>query len=161
MIPKYPLFLALALTACGSKDDGSETDTDAVEGDADTDTDTDAYTGTETDTDTDVVDTDTDVVDTDTDPACDAISLGPWIADGQAFGMQMTGEVIAGPSACAFQLGNWDMVMDSPTGGTIVGDQVTLTGSAFWTSCTGTLVGGTEISGICAKDGSNFGMVKK
>jgi len=151
---------AFTLAACGSKDDaGGAVDAD-TDTDTDTDTDADTDTDTDSDTDTDVTDTDTDTVtDTDTDlpSLCDPITDGRWTVDGPAFGMEMEVDLVSDYALCTFDLGNWSMQMGPmPEGGTIAADIITFDGNAYWQTCSGTLTGGTEITGVCTGDGANF-----
>jgi hypothetical protein len=116
--------LFLALAACKG-DDGE--DTDPV---ADTDTDGGG-------------DTDTDV-----EPACTALVDGTYTAAGSCFGMAMTVGLTFDADTCSFVLDDWSMNHgNSPTGGTVDGDTVTLSGGDF-DGCTGEIDGGL-ISGTC------------
>ncbi len=149
----------LSLAACGPKDsdDGEQTTDTDTEPPADTDT--DGYT---TDTDTDVP-ADSDTVDTDTDvaAACEPLTSGDWRFSGSAFGMDMLGKLQSDAAACTFTLGDWNMEMgEMPTGGTVSGSDVTLTGNGFWSSCAGTIVAPDQIQGDCG-DGSTFAMQLK
>lgn len=85
-------------------------------------------------------------------PVCDPMNDGEWSAIGPAFGMPMTTTVTFDVDACAFVAQDWSMVHSSQmTGGTVNGDEVTLTGNdAYWSSCVGTLVDGASISGVCS-----------
>lgn len=111
-----------------------------------------ACTGTaETDTDTDAnADSDTDLP-----PACDtSLATGTYQADGTCFGMAMSVDLTLGTDVCTFTLGNWNMIMGPmPTGATLSGTDVALTGSG-WTDCTGTVAAGS-ITGTCT-DGCGF-----
>ena len=126
-----PWLLAFVLIGCGD----AKTDTGTTtESDADADADSDA--------------------DTDTS-ACTELTEGGWTADGSCVGMMMTATLtVAKSDSCSFTLDEWDMAMDVPTGGTIVGTDVTLTGGGNWDTCTGT-TDGVSISGTCG-DGCNF-----
>ena len=67
-------------------------------------------------------------------------------------------------TGCTFALTNWvvlatdyDLPVDpTPTGGTIVGDEVTFAGSPYWSACTGIETGGNTIDAVCAQDGAVF-----
>jgi hypothetical protein len=76
--------------------------------------------------------------------------------------MQMTADLAFDLPTCHFGLSNWSMQMgDLPTGGTVAADQVTMTGSNYWQSCVGTLVGGNQITGTCSQDGADFQLGKQ
>ena len=80
--------------------------------------------------------------------ACVAMESGTYSAKGPCFGMQMAVDVSFDTAACSFVLDNWDMNMSGmPEGGTVAGDQVTLSGGDF-DDCTGTWEDG-DISGTC------------
>ncbi|MEQ1567040.1 MAG: hypothetical protein ABMA64_15485 [Myxococcota bacterium] len=128
------MWCVVVLMGCG----GDKT-TDSGDTGSETDTDTDADSDTDTDTDTDA--------DTDT---CVALQTGVWVADGPAFGMAMTGTLTMDAAACTFTLGDWDMMMDSPSGGSVSGDQVSFEGSPDWATCLGTAdAAGTSVTGSC------------
>lgn len=97
--------------------------------------------------DTDVLDTDT--VDTDAAaPPCTALPSATYVANGACFGMRMTVDVTMDEQACTFTLDNWSMNHgNSPTGGVVVGDEVTLAGGDF-DGCAGT-IDGDAVSGTC------------
>lgn len=158
---RTPISLSLLalLVACGKKDsDDTGGPTDTTDTDTDTtQTDTDTDTTPTTETDTDVTDSGTTTPPTTTPAACDPIQDGKWMASGTAFGMEMSAQLQSDIATCSFKLTNWDMQMDVPSGGTIAGDQVTLAGGKSWSTCVGTLTGGTEIQGTCG-DGSTFMM---
>lgn len=85
--------------------------------------------------------------------ACLSIAVGEWSAAGACVGMRMTAELEMDDGDCSFTLGEWNMAMSVPTGGTIVGDAVTFEG-ANWSACTGNLSSdGLSISASCPADG--------
>ena len=86
---------------------------------------------------------------------CTEMLAGPWGANGDAFGMEMT--TTATISDCRATFSDWDMAMSVPEGATISGSDVALTGPD-WDDCTGTLAGdGMSITGECG-DGAGFAM---
>jgi hypothetical protein len=85
--------------------------------------------------------------------SCDPVKDGPWTMGGSCLGMDMPGTLTLEEDGCSFTLGDWTMAMDVPTGGTVSGSEVTLTGSG-WEECTGTLAG-DAIEGSCP-DGCAF-----
>ena len=92
---------------------------------------------------------------------CTALEDGEWTFDGAAIGMTMGGTVKMDVTGCTFAISEWSMAMsDLPTGGEVVGDEVTLTGeSDYWSGCTGKVnADGTEVSGTCAEDDAAFAM---
>ena len=92
---------------------------------------------------------------------CTALEDGEWTFDGAAIGMLMGGTVTMDVAGCSFEISEWSMAMsDLPTGGEVVGDEVTLTGdSDYWASCTGKVNDeGTEVSGTCSEDDAAFTM---
>lgn len=137
----------LWLAAMGCAGDKTTTDTGATDS-SDADTDTDADTDVDTDTDTDA----------DTDVGCTALTDGRWDAGGAAFGMTMAMTVTMDVTGCSFTITDWDMQMGvMPDGGSVAGDQVTLSGSAYWDTCTGTAAtDGTSVAGVCSDDGAAF-----
>lgn len=141
----------LWLAAIGCAGDKTATDTGATDSaDADTDADSDADADTDTDADSDA----------DTDVGCTALTDGTWDAGGAAFGMTMSMTVTMDVTGCSFTITDWDMQMGVlPDGGTVAGDQVSLTGSAYWETCTGTATtDGTSVSGVCSDDGAAFSL---
>jgi hypothetical protein len=91
---------------------------------------------------------------------CTALVDGPWTFDGAAGGgMEMTGEITMDADACKFTIGAWEMEMtNTPSGGSIEGDQLTLEGDDIPEDCVGTVnADGTAVTGACA-DGSAFSM---
>ena len=122
---KLPI-AAFVLGALGCSDKDADTSSD--ESDADTDSDTD------TDTDTD---------------SCKPIKSGRWAAGGTAYGMSMYADVAVDAKACSFTFSNWNMGMSVPEGGTMDGTDIELTGSTFWSTCTGGAKSPTEAEGVC------------
>lgn len=92
---------------------------------------------------------DTDAAETDLPAAtCTALSSGSWAVDGSCFGMPMGVELSMDAEECRFVLDDWSMDHgNSPTGGRVDGDEVTLRGGDF-RDCTGTM-DGDAISGTC------------
>lgn len=92
---------------------------------------------------------------------CTALEDGEWAFDGAAIGMAMGGTVTMDVDGCTFEISEWTMAMsDLPTGGEVVGDEVTLTGEdAYWSTCTGKVdSAGKAVSGACADDDAEFTM---
>ena len=92
---------------------------------------------------------------------CTALEDGEWTFDGSAIGMTMGGVVQMDVEGCSFEISEWSMAMsDLPTGGEIVGDEVTLTGEDdYWASCVGKIdAEGKSVSGTCADDDADFTM---
>jgi hypothetical protein len=86
---------------------------------------------------------------------CTALVDGPWTVTGDGFGMgdaPMQATVTMDVEGCTFAFSDWSMAMSSlPSGGTVDGDEVTLTGDdQFWASCVGTVdEAGASVSGAC------------
>ena len=96
-----------------------------------------------------------------TDPSstgCTALSEGRWTGDGPAFGMEMGATLTLDVSGCSFTFSDWSMAMDVPAGGTVAGDEVTLNGSAYWESCSGTATSSDAFTVVCADDGASLEM---
>ena len=129
------------------------------DGGADSDSDSDADSDSDSDTDSDAdADTDSDA-DTDTDADCVVLTSGSWVGSGNAFPMDMQVDLVMDATACSFTL-EWAMDHGANAeGGTIVGDQVTLTSEAtdYYASCVGTADSVTHVSGTCSDDGASFG----
>lgn len=91
---------------------------------------------------------------------CTALEDGEWTFEGAAIGMSMSGIVGMDVTGCTFDITEWSMAMsDLPTGGEVVGDEVTLAGDSYWSGCTGKVnAEGTEVSGTCAEDDAAFTM---
>src|SRR5262245_43182502 len=89
---------------------------------------------------------------------CTALTSGTWTGDGAAMGMAMGVTLTFDEASCSFTLSDWTMAMDTPTGGTVVGDEVTLGGSPYWESCTGTATAPNAVSGVCNDDGADFSL---
>lgn len=78
---------------------------------------------------------------------CAAPTAGAWSWNGTCFGMVMSSTVSLGTDGCAFTVGDWDMAMSAPDGGTVSGDEVELD----WTGksdCVGTS-DGDRLEGAC------------
>jgi hypothetical protein len=83
---------------------------------------------------------------------------GGWDLTGSAFGMNMSGTLTLDATGCAFTFSDWNMGMSVPAGGTVSGDQITLTGSG-WESCVLTAASGIDASGVCSDNGASVNMV--
>jgi hypothetical protein len=80
--------------------------------------------------------------------ACAILDDGLYEVLGSCFGHTMTVDLAMDDSACSFTLDDWSMVMGQiPSGGTVAGDEVTLSGWSL-EGCVGTADGGT-LSGVC------------
>lgn len=85
---------------------------------------------------------------TDNAAPCVLLADGTYQASGSCFGMTMTVGLDMDDAACSFVLGDWSMNHgNSPEGGTVDEDQVSLAGGDF-DGCTGTIDGAT-VSGVC------------
>lgn len=96
-----------------------------------------------------------------TDGSCVALQEGDWTTDGAAGGgMPMQATLTLGEDGCSFTFSDWNMAMTNlPAGGTVAGDQVTLSGDAYFETCTGTVnADGSAASGICDDDGAGWEM---
>jgi hypothetical protein len=96
-----------------------------------------------------------------TTESCTVFTEGDWEVTGSAVGMTMTGTLTLDPDGCSFAFSDWNMGMDSPEGGTVVGDTVTLngnSGSRDWSECSGTASDANTASIQCA-DGATVNMV--
>lgn len=92
---------------------------------------------------------------------CTALQEGTWTMDGAAGGgMAMEATLTLDTDGCSFTFTDWNMSMGNlPAGGTVAGDQVTLSGDAYFETCTGTAnADGSEVTGVCADDGAGFSM---
>lgn len=79
---------------------------------------------------------------------CAPLTAGTWEVSGSCLGMTMEVELGFDPDTCGFTLADWAMDHEgAPTGGTVQGDRVTLTGGD-WEGCEGERVGDT-MSGTC------------
>jgi hypothetical protein len=91
---------------------------------------------------------------------CTELASGGWTTDGAAGGgMEMTGTLTMDAKTCTFTMTDWSMAMTNlPDGGTVDGDQVTLSGADIPVGCVGTASeDGTSVEGAC-EDGSAFSM---
>lgn len=89
-----------------------------------------------------------DTDDTDNTVTCDPLADGRYAARGSCFGMTMGVMLDMDDARCSFVLDDWSMNHgDLPDGGTVDGDQVTLSGPGF-DGCAGT-IDGDVVSGTC------------
>jgi hypothetical protein len=72
-----------------------------------------------------------------------------WAMGGTAYGMAMNADVAVDVDACSFEFSDWNMGMSVPEGGTMNGTDIQLTGSDFWSTCTGVAKSPTEAEGLC------------
>ncbi|MCC7109109.1 MAG: hypothetical protein IT382_07470 [Deltaproteobacteria bacterium] len=88
------------------------------------------------------------------DDECVEAMAGTWEGSGDCFAMAMTNT--AAVDGCAITFSDWSMSgEDLPTGASIDGSAVTLSGTG-WTDCTGTIAdSGMSIEGTCP-DGCAF-----
>jgi hypothetical protein len=95
---------------------------------------------------------------------CTQLVDGEWTFDGTALGMPMGAIVTVDAAGCSFAVAEWTMEMATlPGGGTVDGDEITLSGDdAYWSSCTGTVnAAGDAADGICDEDGGTWSMTAK
>jgi hypothetical protein len=92
---------------------------------------------------------------------CTPLSSGAWTIDGPAMGMPMGATLTMDVEGCEFTFTEWSMEMLSlPIGGTVDAAAVQLDGDAHWSSCAGAVnAEGTEASGTCEDDGTDFTMI--
>lgn len=92
---------------------------------------------------------DTEATDGTNDAApCAVLEAGSYTAKGSCFGMKMGADLAFDVDSCTFTFDNWSMDMSvNPDGGTVDGDDVTMTGGGM-DGCTGTIDGGT-MQGVC------------
>lgn len=91
--------------------------------------------------------------------SCETLADGSYEVRGSCFGMTMTVSVDMDDPACTFVLDDWSMDHgEQPDGGTVDGDQVSLSGEGF-EGCTGT-VDGDGVSGIC-EDGCAWELTRE
>jgi hypothetical protein len=93
---------------------------------------------------------------------CTPLVSGDWTIDGSAMGMPMGATVTMDAEGCTFSFSDWSMEMLSlPIGGSLDGSDLAMDGDAHWSSCAGTVnEDGTEVSGRCSDDGTEFTMVQ-
>jgi hypothetical protein len=139
---RWLLLLTMTLTGCGPKSLPLLPGDSDSDGDADTDSDADADTDTDADTD-----------------SCLEIIDGNWGFNGDNFQGQATAQLIWDGS-CTFTLQTWAPQGDFPNGGSVIGDQVTLTGAEnVWSTCVGTFEEAEErVQGNCSLNDSPWGM---
>jgi len=134
MRPWIVTALCLCVAGCGSKEGAGDSAGDTAAGDN--------AAG-------DTAAGDTSAGDGGTQATCTALQDGPYGARGSCFGMSMSAQLSFTAETCSFTLDSWDMSMSvNPEGGTVSGDQVTLTGGGM-DGCTGSITDG-DMSGTCS-----------
>jgi hypothetical protein len=61
-------------------------------------------------------------------------------------------------TGCTFAFSDWNMGMDSPSGGSVTGTTATFAGSSHWESCEGEIDGSNGVSALCTDDSTSFTM---
>jgi hypothetical protein len=92
-----------------------------------------------------------------TSPSCITVREGIWQAsDETCFGTEIGALVTRQDGTCNFAFHDWTIMLYPPTGGSLDGNMLTLTGAGQWGTCTGTATEST-MDAVC-DDGCIFHM---